>query len=289
MAYISFKTRKSLGRRYGIDPALLLEMERLNQEYQMAPGREARALSKEQFNKSMAFNEEQARLNRAEREEANKQAGKASMVGTAGNVLTTAAMIRGVTKGPKEPFFGEWGGKPPAGETSITSLKAGTPEFLSRTGATPPGTVDPAYIDTVGVGVGAGAGTDVAATYAAEDAAVGAALTGAETGATYGAGMSTGAMAGYTAAIEVGRRVTSPYIEEQVGTTAKHVAGVAAEAGKGLVIGSYIMPGIGTLIGGALGAIGGAIREATGINWLDPFEVIGSSNIGDWLSDTFGW
>ena len=290
MPYTSFKTRKSLGRRYGTDPALLLEMERLQQQYALAPGREARGMQAAQFERTQGFAESEAELNRKEREEAAEQAATSGMVGTVGNVLTTGAMIRGVTKAKGEPFFGDWSGKPPPiGEVSRTALEPGTSQWYSETGATPPGTVTPATIDTAGVGAGMRTGTDVAATYAAEDAAAGAALTGTEAGATYGTGMSTGAMAGYTAAIEVGRRVTSPYIEEQVGTTAKHVAGVAAEAGKGLVIGTYIMPGLGTVIGGALGAIGGAVREATGINYLDPIEVIASSNIGDWFSDVFGW
>ena len=37
MPYTSFKQRKALGKRYGRDPALMLEMERLNRQYQIMP------------------------------------------------------------------------------------------------------------------------------------------------------------------------------------------------------------------------------------------------------------
>ena len=192
MATTSFKTRKSLGRRYGVDPALLLEMERLNQQYQLAPGREARALSAKQFNDTMAFNQEQADLNRAEREEANEQAATSGMVGTVGNLATTGLTLRAMTKGANEPLLGETITK---GVKSAFTPSTVEPYPPPSTTSTP----TPAQIDTSGAGLapaaGTGAGAEtggIAGAYAAEDAAAGAAF--AETGAT--AGTTAGATAG---------------------------------------------------------------------------------------------
>lgn len=106
MAYTSFGTRRALGRRYSIDPALLLELERLNQQYALAPGREARGMQAQQFQQSLAQNESQFNKNLAFQNEQLKQQGKASMVGTVGNVLTTGALLRGMTKEKGESFFG---------------------------------------------------------------------------------------------------------------------------------------------------------------------------------------
>ena len=333
----SWGQRKALGKRYGIDPALLYEMDRLNKQYNLAPGREARGIqaaqfaasqaqqasqfevSKEQqasqfeeslaqqtaaqeqaasqfgqsqeqqaaqFGTSMAYNTEQARLARAQQDEANRQAGKASMYGTAGNVLTTGLMLRGMTKAEGAPFFGETVSK--AG-TGIKNLFTTTPA-LTDAGATGVGVGTPGFGVSAGMeGMAgaapvAGAGMEGMAGAGAAEAGVGtagstvapAAVGGTATmqAAGYGGGPTLGATGAYAAAIDVGRQVTAEPIEEQVGTTAKHAAGIAAEAGKGLVIGTYIMPGIGTVIGGALGAIGGAVRESTGTNWLDPVEVV---------------
>jgi len=73
--YVSWGTRKALGKRYSIDPALEMDRERLQQEYALVPGREARALQREEN-----------ALSRAEREEAKKAQTTASYIGAAGNV-----------------------------------------------------------------------------------------------------------------------------------------------------------------------------------------------------------
>jgi hypothetical protein len=96
----SFKTRKALGRRYGQDPALLLEAERLQQEYGLMPGREARAQQASQFQQGLAQNQ-------AQFDTQQENAKSAGMVGTAANLATTGAMIRGYTMQKGEPFFGQ--------------------------------------------------------------------------------------------------------------------------------------------------------------------------------------
>ena len=322
---LSIKQRKALGRRYGVDPALLMEMDRLNRQYALAPGREARGIqaaqfasaqaqqasqfevSKEQqasqfgeslaqqtaareqaasqfgqsqaqqasqFGTSMAYNTEQARLNRAYQEERDRQAEKGGMITAGTGLLTNVALMRAMSKAPGTPFFGETvsglGSKAGAG---IKNLFTTTPA-LTDAGATGAGVGTPGFGVSAGMeGMSgaapvAGAGMEGMAGAGAAEAGVGTA------GSTVGSGMSTGAAGAYVAGISAAEAVTAPVIEEQVGTTAKHVTSIAAEAGKGAIIGTKIMPGIGTVIGGALGAIGGAVRESTGTNWLDPVEVV---------------
>jgi len=93
----------------------------------------------------------------------------------------------------------------------------------------------------------AAAGTDTAA--------------GAAGGAS---GMSGAAAAGYTAAILGAEALTSPTIEEQWGTTAKHTTSIGAYTGAGAVAGTSVAPGYGTVIGGAIGAILGIGKEISG-------------------------
>jgi hypothetical protein len=107
MGSTSWGTRKVLGRRYGTDPALLMEAKRLEEEYGLMPGRESRALQAAQFQQSLAQQDKALAQNQSQfdtTQAGNKQAG---MVGTAANLATTGAMIRGLTKAPNEPFFGQ--------------------------------------------------------------------------------------------------------------------------------------------------------------------------------------
>lgn len=56
---ISTKQRKSIGRRYSTDPAIDYEMARLEREYQLAPGREARGMQVSENEKSREQSESQ--------------------------------------------------------------------------------------------------------------------------------------------------------------------------------------------------------------------------------------
>ena len=224
----SWGQRRALGKKYSIDPALLYELEKLERQYELAPGREALALNAEQFSKSQAlsaeqfsknleYNTEQANLNRAEREEANRQAGKSSMIGTAGNVLTTAATLRAMTKEKGEPFFGKWGGSKPADGT--VSWTQSTPEQIQ---ATYPKTVTPATTDmatsTTGMGVGsAGAegfvpgvtGVESAATAGSEGFVPG--VTGVETTGGSTVGSTVSSVAGPVAIVTAAEGVKGSY------------------------------------------------------------------------------
>jgi len=207
MAYTSYKTRKALGRRYSVDPALLLEIERLQREYAAAPGREARALQAAQFDKSLSVNESQfdkslaakeaqfdkslsvnesqfdkslaakeAQLDkslaanesqfaqnlattksqfaqnldyktstdakdRAERADAAEQAQISGMVGTAGNLLSTAGTIRALqVANSGQPFFGSMGTKigglfSSGAATTSTAAGLGATSAASATGS----------------------------------------------------------------------------------------------------------------------------------------------------------
>ena len=200
MAYTSFGTRKALGRRYGIDPAILLEMERLQQQYALAPGREARGMQASQFAQSLAQNESQFNQNLAMQKEANEQAGKSGMVGTLGNVATTGMLIKYMSPktAPKVPPE-----VTPTVPTAEVSMSQPSP-YTGMYSDTPPANLIgegsystvPAYTDMVPAGAAAPAGmgttsADIAATYAAEDAAAGSALTGGTSGSASGIGVGT--------------------------------------------------------------------------------------------------
>ena len=211
MAYTSFSTRKALGKRYGIDPAIMLEMERLNQQYQLAPGREARGMQQAQFAQTMAFNQEQADLNRKEREEANRQAAKSGMMGTAGNIVTTGLTLRALTKDPNKTFFTNSPNTPSQAQPSSVSTTQFSPSQIGAGYATAPAsglavhgpssaiptgssfTVTPSAIDMAGTGFGTGIGTGTAATEAGT--AVSGSF-GAEAGGAGGIGTATAAEGG---------------------------------------------------------------------------------------------
>lgn len=169
----SWGTRKALGRRYGQDPALLMEVERLQREYDLAPGREARAVQASQFDRSLAQQNEQYEQNRSD-------AKMAGITGTLANVGTAAGMMRAMTKGPNEPFFGQtvsglwdkaWGNTPAVATPGMTQPVAGynftaptgipsasNPSFWTNPQAgTAPLAVNPALIDATQSGIAAGA------------------------------------------------------------------------------------------------------------------------------------
>jgi hypothetical protein len=65
---VSWGQRRALGKRYSIDPALLYELERLEQEYGLIPGREARGMQARQFVESLAQQREQFEKSQAQGE-----------------------------------------------------------------------------------------------------------------------------------------------------------------------------------------------------------------------------
>uniref|UniRef100_A0A6M3ITQ1 Uncharacterized protein n=1 Tax=viral metagenome TaxID=1070528 RepID=A0A6M3ITQ1_9ZZZZ len=256
---ISYGTRKALGRKYAIDPALMLESQRLESEYALAPGREARAIQAAQFETSMAFNREQAALNRQTQEEQIAAQERGGMVGTIGNTALTAGMIRAMTMKPGTSF---WTGAPlsttigapsaaytagmGAGTVGTgTATIGGTAPFATAVG--PKFVVNPALMGAGEAGA-TGAGT------------VGASTAGAAPAATPGMGAYAGPAAA-VAAIELGHQyVTKPLAQKAAdalpggrkewGTVEK----MGTRAAQGAVIGSAIAPGPGTVIGAGFGA-----------------------------------
>lgn len=280
--YTSWGQRRALGRRYATDPAYLLELERLNQEYSLIPSREARALQARgmdiqqgQFAQNLAYNREQAELNRMDAEEARKQQATAGMIGTAGNLATTAGILRAATMTKGEPFFGNLFGA----KEAATGIGSTAPSTVTAGAATvTPAAVDAAAsgLGAAGAGAGAGAVEGMAAgEIAAMNAGIPTTATGG-TGATAGMGMAGAGMSAYlgpaAAAYAAPKLLDAVYKEgtRKLGqnllfggggeTEQKMVGGAAAGAATGAAIGS-IVPGVGTVIGGI---IGGVIGLASG-------------------------
>lgn len=287
MATTSWGTRKALGRRYATDPAMELELERLRQEYNLAPGREARGLQAAQFASSQAQNESQFARNLAlqqERDaqqiERDKQAGTAAMVGSIGNVASGAATTYMLGKAA-----GLWGTQAPAA-AGATGATAGTGMGIGST-VTPTFTVNPALAlsseaaggSAVGATGAALAGQEAGAA-AASGISAGTGATSGTTGATIGgAGISTGlsylgpAAVGYSAPGLV-NAVFGKGSTEQLGKNItfglpmgdkerSYVGSIGAGAAAGAAVGS-VVPVVGTAVGAIIGGIGGAIAEATG-------------------------
>jgi len=276
--YTSWGQRRALGRRYATDPAYLLELERLNQEYSLIPSREARALQARgmdiqqgQFAQNLAYNREQAELNRMDAEEARKQQATAGMIGTAVNLATTAGILRAATMTKGEPFFGNLFGA----KEAATGIGSTAPSTVTA-GAT---TVTPAAVDAAASGLGAaGAGAGAvegmaAGEIAAMNAGIPTAATGG-TGATAGWGAAGAGMSAYLGPAAAGyaapKLLDAVYKEgtRKLGQNLlfggggereqKMVGGAAAGAATGAAIGS-IVPGVGTVIGGVIGGVVGAI------------------------------
>ena len=197
MAYTSFGTRKALGRRYAIDPALLLESERLQQEYNLAPGREARGMQASQFAQTLA-----------QQEERDKQAGKSGMAGT-----VLGAAQTGLTTYMLGKQAGLWG----AGQGAVTSggynaaaqnaMGFATPaqeaaiQSATQAGIYSPtaGGINyaaPATIDSAGAGMASGMGGSGAVAPAGSPVGGGTALGSISSGETASTAAGTGASGG---------------------------------------------------------------------------------------------
>ena len=265
-SYVSWGTRKALGRRYSTDPALQLAQDRLEQEYALVPGREARALQESQFARNQAFNAEQAELNRA----ANKQAG---IVGTVGNIGTTALLLNYLK--PTAPAVSQglqaWNPFVNTGRITNTLIPTAIPPPAVTPSATGIGT-------ETAVGAGALGGYTAAELAAAREAgsamgaagnawltgkAVSPALIDASLTAEGGAPAAEAATGGMSA-VEAGTKATGP-----AGPALGLQAGASAIGG---YLGSKIGPKIGEQVGfggerewSAAGEIGGATAAGFGI------------------------
>ena len=265
---VSWGQRTALGRRYSVDPALLYEMERLNKEYDLMRGREARGLQASQFDRSLAFNAEQAALNRDLEQEKMDQAGTSGMVGTVGNVLTGVGTMRALqTMKSGEPFFGGLLG----GKTASAGTAGGTVgDFASVTS----GASKAPFSLLTGAEAAPSAATGGAAMAATGAEALGPeamfGLGGTYTGtaATEGAGLLSGmsAMAGPAAAGAAGGFLgtyAGEWIGERLGIGGKKerniLGGIAGGAASGAMVGGPI----GAVIGGVIGGITGLVKGGT--------------------------
>lgn len=305
----SWGQRKALGKRYGQDPALLMELERLQKEYDLAPGREARALQASQFDRSLAQQQSQFDTNQA-------NAASAGQAGTAVNLATNAAMIRALTMEKGEPFFGRTAtgyydkvmGNPPAqyqpvaGSTNVAG-QAGAGAYAGGTaaqyinGAPAPQMTTLAQSTPVGnYTPGMGYGTSPS-TMPEAAAPVGMGTPGATAGASTAAATGYGTVQGFGTGIgemsssvmgvpglqvagagyagpklvegihpgsmeNIGHNITGGLIRDE--KTAKVFGSTATGAAAGAAMGTAVLPGPGTLVGGVIGAIAGGISEIFG-------------------------
>ena len=257
MAYTSFGTRRALGRKYSVDPALLLESERLKAEYSLAPGREARGMQASQFAQGLEL-----------RREEMKGAERGGMFSSLLQAPLAGAITYGVGK-----QVGLWGGGAAGAGTSGGGLgflvkgvgDVGVPMYpglTSEAGAAATGmgagVTTPALMDTAGLSTMAAPGTGGTAV------AGGSAAGGMALGQGVGAG-AAGFAAGYgLQKTGIGKAVSDimPFGGTHEWSSA---GGAAAGAGAGFLIGGP--PGM--ILGGIIGAIGG-------------------SSIGEKIGDFFG-
>ena len=253
-SYVSWGTRKALGRRYALDPAQQLAQQRLEEEYALVPGREAKALQESQFSRNLALTKEQMSSSR-----------EAGIVGTMGNLGTTALMLNYMKPIAPAVSQGLAGWNPLVGPITKSSVVTGTA----------PGAAAGAGTET-GVALGTGAAGGVAAGNAFNAAQLAAIESGAsyETiGALGSSGippalMDTAAMTaeGGAAATEVGASAA--------GTSATGVASAPAGLGIGTAAGAGA---VGGFIGGKLGQ---PIGEAIGLGGQNERATVGGAVVG---------
>ena len=245
---VSWGQRKTLGKRYSVDPAMVYELERLQNEYNLAPGREARGMQASQFEKSLAqsesqfgrnlaYNTEQSRLNRELQEKTSEEQAKAGMVGSIANIGMTAPMIYYGGKAA-----GLWGAKTAAeiaAEKAAAALAAGaTTTGTAAAGTTAAaasapwaadlstmgyGLTTPATTDLTTMGYGLGTGTGAGAGGGAVPV-IGAETAGATAGATSTVGSMIATAAPYVAEYEAIRQTGK--IGEEKGWFGKDVGTV---------------------------------------------------------------
>lgn len=210
--YTSYNNRRALGMRYSRPPELVLDEERLAQEYAQLPSKRALAEQQRQFN-----------IAQQNQQDAQKQGGISSAIGTVGNIASTYYLGKNM---------GMWGGKAAAPAVAPQTATAIAPTATTMTTGTTPAALAPSAVDmatatpvaTTGMsGAAIPATTDLAALEAASAGGVGAPVgmstaelgagAGAEAGATLGGAASAGmaaapyAVAGYIAAKAGGKLI----------------------------------------------------------------------------------
>ncbi len=260
MAYTMWGQRKALGRRYSWDPALQMEQERLEREYNLIPGREARGMQAYQFGETLGM-----------QKEANKQAAVSGMVGTGGNLAMSGIMLNAYRG---KPLLGDWGAKTTPGVVPTTQTTAGGGMATENQAAMATFRRDypsAGLYETAPAG-GIGATSTAVPTVAGEGITAGGGTTTPVAGGMGVMGYVAPAAAGYVAAKEGpdwGSEEVGKVMATGVGLRGnKKVGEVGAAsirgAGAGAVTGTMIAPGVGTIVGTIVGAIAGGLTELFG-------------------------
>jgi len=243
-----------------------MESERLQAEYNLAPGREARGMQASQFAQGLELQREQM-----------KGAEVGGMIGTAGNLLTTGAMLRAMTMEKGAPFFVN----PFAAKAAGTgAYLAGAPQvapgaftlggaapFASQTGTF---VVNPALMGEGAAGMTAGAAPAGAGATSAAGVGVTPAAGAAATEGISLAGYGLPASAGFFGGL-IGAKLGQPIGE---------ALGVGGKAERAIVGGALGGAGAGALAGMAMGSVGGPVGAVVGA---------GVGAVVGFVSKIFGW
>jgi len=262
--YTSYNNRRALGMRYSRPPELVLDEERLAQEYAQLPSKRALAEQQRQFN-----------LAQEQQKDAQKKAGVSNLVGTAGNLGMMYYM------GKSGMFGGQSAAELAAAEAAKQAAAQTAATQTTQTNALATQTVPNAstavpMTPQIATPVTQTAGTVVPAT---------------EGMAATGVLGDSGSLAGVTAESLEGTSVTG----SGVGMGATSVGGaVLPGVGAGLVAGQLGKSGTGQDIGKALmfnkggekenaavaggvgGALGGALAGAAATSWSGPGAIVGA-------------
>ena len=262
--YTSYNNRRALGMRYSRPPELVLDEERLAQEYAQLPSKRALAEQQRQFN-----------LAQEQQKDAQKKAGVSNLVGTAGNLGMMYYMGKS----------GMFGGQSAAELAAAEAAK----QAAAQTAATQ-------TTQLLGQQTVQNASTAVPMTYGTQIATPVTQTAGTVVPATEGMAATgvlgdSGSLAGVTAESLEGTSVTG----SGVGMGATSVGGaVLPGVGAGLVAGQLGKSGTGQDIGRALmfnhggekenaavaggvgGALGGALAGAAATSWSGPGAIVGA-------------
>ena len=258
--YTSYNNRRALGMRYSRPPELVLDEERLAQEYAQLPYKRALAEQQRQFN-----------LAQEQQKDAQKKAGVSNLVGTAGNLGMMYYM------GKSGMFGNTTAVAPQVVNTAAPAAAQQTTQLLGQQTVQNASTAVPMTNGTqIAIPVTQTAGTVVPAT---------------EGMAATGVLGDSGSLAGVTAESLEGTSVTG----SGVGMGATSVGGaILPGVGTGLVAGQLGKSGTGQDIGKALmfnrggekenaavaggvgGALGGALAGAAATSWSGPGAIVGA-------------
>ena len=250
---VSFGQRRALGKRYAIDPAYLLEAQRLDQEIAQQPTYAALAERQREFD-----------IAQKNQKDAQEEAGKGEMVSSLSSVATLPMLMYG-GKAAKAIFGGTTAttATTPAITGAAPGVSASAPALTSGAGSVMTGST-PVFTSTAST-TGSALAADASLTAGAEGAA--SAGAGAASGASAAAlGPAAAGVGGGLLGAKLGQSIGNKLgiggVKEQsaVGGAVGGAAagGVAAGIAAGMGYGSVGGP-VGALIGGVIGGVVGLV------------------------------